>query len=322
MKLFPQIETPDFAGDAPRMSINTIYNKDLNAYNVPRNVYHAIQNAAAKTGVNFTYLVQKAAVESSFDTDAKARTSSATGLYQFIDSTWLKMVKDHGDKYGLSKYADKIDDQGHVSSAKTRREILNLRKNPEISSLMAAEFDTQNYHRLKENVGGDIGSTELYMAHFLGAGGATSFLNALKKSPDMTAADLFPDAARTNRNVFYDSKTGQPRSLRQVYAFFDNKFDGTPNNAPRSFAAQSIVSTQNTAQQAQNTSVQPPTPPISATTDPFARLTSLMSREEESSFLRISAQNTGENWKIFPPSLYSRLSLSPAQLMLLSDFNA
>ena len=196
------------------MAQNIMQNKALQAFQVPKDVYNAIQKAAKATGVNFTYLMEKAAVESSFDPNAKARTSSATGLFQFIESTWLKMVKEHGPKYGLEKYADKISDNGRVSDHKTRKAILNLRKDPEISAYMAAEFATDNYNVLKDRVGGHVGSTELYMAHFLGANGASAFLNAMKKSPNMAAADLFPDAARTNRTVFYDSRSGAPRSMK------------------------------------------------------------------------------------------------------------
>ena len=70
------------------MAQNLMNNNALQAFQVPKNVYDAIKNAAAKTGVNFTYLMEKAAVESSFNPDAKAKTSSATGLFQFIEQTW------------------------------------------------------------------------------------------------------------------------------------------------------------------------------------------------------------------------------------------
>jgi hypothetical protein len=297
-------------------------------------VYNAIRSAAAKTGVNFTYLMEKAAVESSFDKNAKSATSSATGLYQFIESTWLKMVKEHGDKYGLDKYADKISDDGRVKSGKDRREILALRKNPEIASLMAAEFDSGNYARLKDSVGGDIGSTELYLAHFLGAGGASGFLNAMKKSPNMAAADIFPDAARTNRNVFYDQRTGAPRTLKQVYAFFDQKFKGgeTGDDIIMTATADTYAKQQSTGLRMQNNA------PVQTEDDPFTRLAALMNTNNayrannfaaagNDSLLRLSsAQNDGSNngndWQIIPPTLYNRLSLSPAQLMMLSDFNA
>jgi len=324
------------------MAQNAIYNKALNAYNVPRDVYHAIKNAAAKTGVNFTYLMEKAAVESSFDKNAKARTSSATGLYQFIESTWLKMVKDHVDKHGLGKFAAKIDDQGRVSDSRTRAEILNLRKNPEIASLMAAEFDSQNYARLKQNVGGEIGSTELYMAHFLGAGGASSFLNAMKKSPNMVAADIFPKEARANRNVFYDARTGTPRTLSQVHAFFDRKFQTSlsgddimtaglqQNAAPTNFAAHAPENTGTPAGLRTHNNEA-----VRVEEDPFTRLAALINggniirannfsaTQNTDSLLRLSDSARDENrngWQILPPSHYGRLSLSPAQLMMLSDW--
>lgn len=184
----------------------------------------AIQQAASKTGVDFSYLLQQAQVESSFKADAKSSSSSATGLYQFIDSTWISMVNKYGDKYGLSDYADKISDNGKVADKQTKKDILNLRNNPEICSLMAGEFAAENKSYLENCVkNGDIGSTELYMAHFMGAGGAGKFLNALHKDPTASAADAFPQAAAANKNVFY-TKGGKEKSLAEVYAFFDNKF--------------------------------------------------------------------------------------------------
>lgn len=302
------------------MTQNAIYNKELNAYNVPKDVYKAIKSAAEKTGVNFSYLMEKAAVESSFDKNAKAKTSSATGLYQFIESTWLKMVNDHGDKYGLQKYADKIDDSGNVSNSKDRREILALRKDPEISSLMAAEFDAQNYAQLKENVGGDIGATELYLAHFLGAGGASGFLNAMKKSPNMAAADIFPRESRSNRGVFYDSKSGQPRTLNQIYAMFDAKFSRGNDAGSKNFGApQTMMAQASTPASAAPTQQAP----VYVDNDPLARLATLMdSGNRTDSMLRIAGNTEQKSWEIFPPSLYGNLSLSPAQMMLLTDFNA
>src|SRR3712207_2025996 len=68
----------------------------------------AIQQAAAQTGVDFGYLLGQARIESGFNPNARARTSSATGLFQFIDQTWLGTVKQHGDKHGLGWAANAI----------------------------------------------------------------------------------------------------------------------------------------------------------------------------------------------------------------------
>lgn len=308
------------------MTPNALNNSTLEAFKVPAKVYNAIQKASKATGVNFTYMLEKAAVESGFDTNAKAKSSSATGLFQFIDKTWLSMVDKHGDKYGLEKYADKIDAKGNVADSKARKEILDLRKDPEIASYMAAEFAAGNYNQLKQNVGGDIGSTELYMAHFLGAGGASGFLNAMKKSPNMVGADLFPREARSNRNVFYDRETGTPRTLKQIHAFFERKFEGAPQaQSTNQFAK---ANNPDTMMRTAAPAVREASARVTTDENPFARLSGLMGLENSSpsaSMLRIAGVNSSRNdnnWQIFPPTMYNKLGLSPAQMMMLSDFNA
>ena len=207
----------------------------------------AIQNASTKTGVDFSYLLKQAQIESSFRADVKASTSSATGLYQFIDKTWLSMVNKYGDKYGLSDLASQINDNGKVACNNVKKEILELRKDPELCSLMAAELAADNKAHLEKSTGKEAGATELYMAHFMGPSGASKFLNALDKNPNTNAAALFPDAARANKNVFYD-KSGKPRSLEEVYERFDKKFDAlktaeTP--APLEVAKANDIPTEN-----------------------------------------------------------------------------
>lgn len=204
----------------------------------PANVEAAVRNASARTGVDFSYLMEKAAVESGYRTDVKSSSSSATGLYQFIDSTWLQTMKDHGAEHGLGKYANAIQTRGdgraYVADADMKKEILELRKDPTVSALMAAEYTKENKEHLEETVGGKIGSTELYMAHFLGAGGASKFLNAMQDNPGRTARDVFPDAAAANKNVFYDKATGKAKSLKEIYDKFATKFSENPlsNFAP------------------------------------------------------------------------------------------
>lgn len=201
-------------------TMNTILQNDTN-YGAKPQIMNAIQNASAQSGVDFAYLVNQAKAESSFNPTVKSKTSSATGLYQFIDSTWMDMVNKYGTEYG-------IDTQGM-----TKREILNMRKDPEAASFMAAAFASENEKSLNANWGGDVGATELYFAHFLGASGASSFLKAKDSMPLETAATLFPKAANANYNVFYDRETGKPRSIAQVYDFFDAKFKDSPKIAPQ-----------------------------------------------------------------------------------------
>lgn len=112
-----------------------------------------------------------------------------------------------------------------IDNPAKRQDILNLRKDPELASLMAAEFAADNKAYLEAKTGADIGPTEMYLAHFLGAGGASNFINAMRDNPYQDGVTLFPAAAKANKNVFYDRATGRPRTLDQIHAFFDKKFD-------------------------------------------------------------------------------------------------
>ncbi|MDD3029571.1 MAG: transglycosylase SLT domain-containing protein [Alphaproteobacteria bacterium] len=193
----------------------------------PTPVVRAIQSAAVRTGVDFSYLMQKASQESSFDPVAKASSSSATGLFQFTEQTWLHMIKEHGEEYGLARYARSIrsDVQGRlrVENPVVCKAILALRKNPKISAEMAGELDKENAAHLARTVGGTIGGTELYLAHFLGATGAARFLARLRETPNASAASVLPQAADANESIFYD-KTGSPRTFAQIYGRFAEKF--------------------------------------------------------------------------------------------------
>ncbi len=195
---------------------------------IPERIFRAIRNAAAKTGVDFSYLMQKAAQESSFDPSAKASTSSATGLFQFTNQTWLSMVKNYGEEYGLGGYAAQIKQTSNgyyvVENDAVRNAILNLRNDPQISAEMAGELDKENAAALEQKVGGKIGNTELYLAHFLGAGGAGQFIEKMRRNPNAAAADILPVAAAANQAVFYE-KTGEAKSLQQIYRHFAGKFD-------------------------------------------------------------------------------------------------
>lgn len=196
-------------------------------------VTQAIHKASARTGVDFNYLVAQAGQESSFKPDAKASTSSAKGLYQFIEKTWLHMVRDKGAEHGLGDLADKIDggfDGPRVADPAARRKILELRNDPAIASLMAAEYAKSNQTQIETALGRSANATDLYMAHFLGASGATKFLNAVQKTPDKTGAELLPEAAAANRGAFYD-KSGKALSVKAIYANYAAKFDDATRTA-------------------------------------------------------------------------------------------
>ena len=154
-----------------------------------RSVLPALAEASRRTGVAFDALFNTARLESGFNPEARARTSSATGLFQFIDSTWLSTVSRHGAQHGLNPAS--------------REEALSLRRDPLAASLMAASHMADNARHLEAELGRPADTVDLYLAHFLGAGGAVRFLERLSTSPASPAAALLPDAARTNRSIFF-----------------------------------------------------------------------------------------------------------------------
>ena len=188
----------------------------------------AIAQAASRAGVDFGYLYNQARIESSLDPQAKARTSSAAGLFQFTDQTWLETVRAHGANHGAGWAAEAIERRGNrltVSDAALRSTIKNMRFDPEFASAMAAEFAADNRTALAATLDRDAEPVDLYLAHFLGSAGAASFLTAHGHNPDAAAAPLFPAAAAANRSIFYASD-GSARSLGEIRDRFAAKLEG------------------------------------------------------------------------------------------------
>lgn len=183
-------------------------------------VVSAIREGAQKTGAGFDYLLKTAQRESALEPDAKAKTSSATGLFQFIEQTWLSMVKREGPKQGLGSYAEAITEQEGgrltVADPAARDRILEMRKDPQVAAVMAGALTQQNRDQLAQALGRQPHAGELYMAHVLGARGASDLIRAAGSDPGRVAARDFPDAAAANRAIFFD-KSGRPRSAQEVY---------------------------------------------------------------------------------------------------------
>lgn len=194
-------------------------------------VQGAIARAAQRTGVDFDYLLAQARLESGLDPNAKAGTSSATGLYQFIDSTWLRTLDRHGAKHGMDWADAAIGANGRVADRATRDHLLALRYDADTSSLMAAELTRENADGLRASLGREPEPAELYLAHFLGLGGAQQFLGALGADPGQSAAALMPQAARANRAIFYQAG-GAQRSVGEVMSLMRDKVARAYGDAP------------------------------------------------------------------------------------------
>lgn len=226
----------------------------------PSAVTGAIRDAAKSTGASFDYLLTTARVESGLNPQASAKTSSARGLFQFIDRTWLSTVKQAGPALGYGQYADAIsqnsDGSLSVADPAMRQKILELRDDPKASAAMAAAFTSSNATQLTQSLGRKPNDGELYMAHFMGANGASQLISAATGSAsNVSAASLFPKAAEANHSIFYN-RDGSTRSTSEVYSTLMNRYEAARNGNATAVAA---------LQTAQTAAPQPVPAPVNAT---------------------------------------------------------
>jgi hypothetical protein len=194
----------------------------VNPANDVNAVVAALKNAAQVTDTDFQYLLGTAMRESGLKTNAQSLASSAGGLFQFLDQTWLGLVKNHGAKYGLGSLAQAIgvtpDGRYRADNETDRNRILSLKKDPQVSALMAGEYARASAGAMQSALGRPVCGGELYAAHFLGPEGACKLIRSNERAPSTNAAHLFPEAASANHAVFFHAD-GSAKSVREVYAW-------------------------------------------------------------------------------------------------------
>ncbi|MDH3979146.1 MAG: transglycosylase SLT domain-containing protein [Gammaproteobacteria bacterium] len=223
---------PDAVANAALQQHADVARADAKKFKIDSAILAAIRLANLRTGVEFSYLMELAAVESSFDPQARAKTSSASGLYQFKDKSWLDAIRAYGDSYGLGHYAAqedyRLDDNGvmqpYIEDAALQQRVLDLRFNPRLAALLAAEHVRNSREQLVSSLTRQPGRTELYLTHFFGTSGAISFLKVLEENPDRIAGEIFPGPARRNRNIF-QTRSRTPRTVAEVYRVLGRKFN-------------------------------------------------------------------------------------------------
>ena len=212
----------------------------------------AIRNAARATGTDFQYLVATAQVESKLNPNAAVSTSSAKGLFQFIDQTWLTTVKEQGAALGYGRFANAISrapsGQYVVTDPRLNDQIMNLRFDPSANAMMAGAFTKANAAKLESRLGRPPSGGERYVAHFLGSAGASRLIGLAEARPSTRAADVFPGAAQANPSIFFD-KSGQARSAADVYRTLVGRYDVArgPTGAAAPVTASNPVSSQKAA---------------------------------------------------------------------------
>lgn len=197
---------------------------------VSRWLAETVVRAAETTGVDPAYLMALADKESSLLPASKASTSSAEGLFQFLEGTWLEVIRRYAAKHGFEGAAEAVQlvrGQPVVADPSARAWILNLRRDPYLSAIMAGEMVNTHREILAGRAQRDPSFSELYMAHFLGVHGASRFLELLEEKPTQNAARAFPKAAKANRAIFASKKAKQKGpTLADVHERFQGMIDG------------------------------------------------------------------------------------------------
>lgn len=184
---------------------------DINKITMPNgsgydNLKATLSDVSKMVGLDNNLLTAMTGIESNFKIDARPidssgkLLSSAVGLLQIIDGTWNSLIKKYGAKYGIAPGTPKTD--------------------PRANLLLGAEYIRENVEFLKGKIGRALTNTDVYLAHFLGPGGAAKFLKA---SPNTIASQILPDAAKSNPGVFFEKGTGRPLTVGEIYTNFTNK---------------------------------------------------------------------------------------------------
>ena len=197
---------------------------------IKRELVETVVRAARKTDTDPTLLMSIADKESAFAPTVKASTSSATGLFQFIDSTWLRVVRDFGAQHGLEKEAAAIDSSDgppSIADPAARRRILGLRNDPYLSAILAAEMLKHDAARISARIGRELSDGETYLAHFLGPSDAEKFITKLVSEPRYAAPKLLPKPARANRSIFFVAakRRAGGLSVADVHQKFETMMD-------------------------------------------------------------------------------------------------
>jgi hypothetical protein len=221
---------PDQEPDEPRPGYDPHELLQFDDMRVPRWIVETILKASDVTGVDPVYMMALADKESSFIPATRASTSSAEGLFQFISSTWLEVVRSFGAKHGLVTEAAAIErssGQLWISDEAMRDHVLGLRRDPYLSALMAAEMMKRDRAKVEHRLGRSITRSEFYLAHFFGVDSASKFMALLDGKPKQSAPRVFPRAAKANRTLFFAKKGRKTRhlSVAEVYSRIDGMID-------------------------------------------------------------------------------------------------
>ncbi len=160
---------------------------ELHRNGSPVDPFGTYQAQIEKGGAIETLVYRITTVESANRCDARNPLSTAVGLGQFIQSTWLRIIQDH---------------RPDLMQGRSRAEILALRLDCTLARQMTTALTRENSNYIRSQ-GHTATSGNLYLAHFLGPGGA---VKALGSPPDAPIINAF-GASVVNANPFLRGQT-------------------------------------------------------------------------------------------------------------------
>lgn len=178
--------------------LQTLEKRNTSEGNPSNNISQIINSSAAQAGLNPEFVQKVAQVESGMNPNARNPNSSASGLFQFTNSTWREVVNKYGKEYGIN---------------------VRDKNNPQANAQMASLYLRDNANKLARILGREPSRGEVYASHFLGFGGANKLIKNYGKG--QIAASLFPREAKANRSVFYQN--GRPITVEELYNYFSKQ---------------------------------------------------------------------------------------------------
>ena len=187
---------------------------------VPQGLAYVLNSAGDKSNVDFDYLLQTAIRESSLNPEAKAQTSSAVGLFQFLESTWLQVMKEQGPRLGYQEYCRRHFHRRRrrlcrFATRRCARKFWHCAKTRRSPPTWPPPSRSRTAPISRASSASMPSPGELYIAHFLGPQGAERLLRAGLDNPDQIAAKLFPRQAKANQALFYSG--GEARTIKELY---------------------------------------------------------------------------------------------------------
>jgi acyl-CoA reductase-like NAD-dependent aldehyde dehydrogenase len=149
------------------------------------------------------------------------------GPFQFLERTWLDMMRRHGAAYGLGSLASAItvrDGAPTVANPEVRKEILALRQDPDLAAGMAARCLSECRDRLSHGLGRPATETEAYIAYVMGPRGAARLIRAADMTPKIAARQILPAAAAANHALFHHPSHA-PMTAGEVVAALKRRID-------------------------------------------------------------------------------------------------